>query len=118
MYEAYAFEHKNYATDSSKFTWTYAGTGPIENSRDVYTLPWRGVVFETGQQFSLDDSSCKALHTCFKSGESSTKTCDYDEPEFFMATISGNFEITDVLNTRVNGQGLMNVWVAGTDAPY
>ena len=118
LYEAYAFEHKNYAPDNSIFTWTWAGTGPVENSQDVYNLPWRGVVFEKESQFTLDDSSCKALHTCFKSGDASIKTCDYEKPELYMAKISGTFEITDVLTTGNNSEGIMNIWVAGNDAPY
>ena len=120
IYEAYAFEHKNYASEASIFTWSYAGKAGEAGSVNVLNLPIDGVIYNDDVNVS-PLASCMASHTCFKSqnGSSTSAGCSgtiYDEPQLFMAVIDSGgsgFAITDVLPHAIlrNGEE-MNIWVA------
>ena len=103
IYEAYAFENKNYASEASIFTWSYAGKAGETGSVNVLNLPIDGVVYYDVNGYL--SNWCMALHTCFESlnGSSTSARCSgitYDEPQLFMAVIDSGgsgFTITDVL---------------------
>ena len=64
IYESYAFEHKNYASEASIFTWSYAGKAGEAGSVNVLNLPINGVVYSDNVN-ATPSESCMASHTCF-----------------------------------------------------